>query len=168
MSSLRKEIARLRKQAAREKAELVDEALPAPEREYRKAVAVAQPDELAELADISERLTSDAPDPETEDGDRCYELWARLLTRTRSTLAGDVRLKRDGLWRELHRSSPGSQAETSRSHAIKFRRAPLINDRSEIAAIIAQIRGPEVRNLPTTEQPRRIMQLVGLVESEGD
>ncbi len=92
--------------------------LSSPEFHWQRALARATPDELAELERCRDAAAQAREEGASETGaaidprwEPYLEMYERIMRREADTLADDIRVRRDGLWRELNRLAEGWREE---------------------------------------------------------
>ena len=153
MSNLNGRLHKLERQYAREAEAAEERTLTAPEIAERRALERASYSEKLELWRYHE----------AEDEAAYLKLWEEVLHREAPTLAADVRVHRDLLWRELsaleeqwdeegrrHSTSYSDpaywnlrNAEVNRMHALQLGLTEVIEDEAEVMRIIETVINPD-------------------------
>lgn len=157
MRSHRRAVEQLGRRADHRRFEREAEALTAPQRAWKEALALAEQHEAIELADLV-RTGKDAGrdiapeivpigghwlngiDPDLDP--RGTELYERIMRRAAPTLADDIKVRRCALWRELARLGVGT---IPHEPAIQYRGVDPITDEAAVESIGAMTRPDLVR-----------------------
>ncbi len=152
-----REVTHLKERLNRRRFEREAEALTAPQRAWKAALELADPDEALELAGLV-RAGKDAGrgiapeivpigghwlggiDPDLDP--RGTELYERIMRRAAPTLADDIKVRRCALWRELARLGVGT---IPHEPAIQYRGLDPITDEAAAERIGAMTRSDLVR-----------------------